>query len=176
MTSGISVGVLVRQLSAPFSAGATGAKLLLFNCLVGYCGSAAAGFLNSYCMRMSEMNRGIKVFDEDGKERGVSKLAAMRAVMETAQSRIILAMPTFLIPAMITTVLEKARLLPKRGAARTVADITILAFALWHAIPIAVAVFPQTSEINSSALEEEFRAIKNGRGETVDRFFYNKGL
>lgn len=142
VTSGITVGVMVRKLSAPFSKGATGAKLLLFNCIVGYCGSAAAGFLNSYCMRMSEMEKGIKVFDEEGTERGISQIAAKKAVIETAQSRVILAMPTFVIPAVLTTVLEKMRLLPKKGALRTIADVSILTFALWHAIPIAVAVFP----------------------------------
>lgn len=41
---------------------------------------ATAGFLNSLCMRMGEMEKGIKIYDEDGNERGVSKACAKKAV------------------------------------------------------------------------------------------------
>ncbi len=58
VTSGISMGLLVRKILSPFSKGATGSRLLVVNGLVGYSGAAVAGFLNSYCMRMSELEKG----------------------------------------------------------------------------------------------------------------------
>jgi hypothetical protein len=41
--------------------------------MISYVAVASAGFLNSYCMRMGEMNRGIKVYDEEGEYMGISK-------------------------------------------------------------------------------------------------------
>jgi hypothetical protein len=38
-----------------------GGNLVLANSIINYIAVASAGFLNSYCMRMGEMSRGIKV-------------------------------------------------------------------------------------------------------------------
>jgi hypothetical protein len=35
--------------------------MVLFNSIITYIAVASAGFLNSYCMRMGEMSRGIKI-------------------------------------------------------------------------------------------------------------------
>ena len=48
---------------------------------ITYIAVATAGFLNSYCMRMSEMNKGVKIYDELGDEIGISKVTAKQAVM-----------------------------------------------------------------------------------------------
>ena len=58
-----------------------GGYMILANSLISYAGLACAGFLNSYCMRMGEIKRGIKVYDEEGEEMGISKVSANKAVL-----------------------------------------------------------------------------------------------
>ncbi len=55
--------------------------MVLANSLINYVAVASAGFLNSYCMRMGEMKRGIKIQDESGEEIGISKKCAEVAVL-----------------------------------------------------------------------------------------------
>lgn len=73
---------------------------------------ATAGFLNAYCMRVSELERGIDVLDGEGRVVGKSKEAAKKAVLETAISRVILCLPLF-IPASLMYALERRNRLPK---------------------------------------------------------------
>ena len=50
--------------------------------MIAYVAVASAGFLNSYCMRMGEMDKGIKIYDEvTDEEMGVSKECARTAVI-----------------------------------------------------------------------------------------------
>ena len=55
--------------------------MVLFNSIITYIAVASAGFLNSYCMRMGEIKRGIKIYDEEGEEMGISKTSANKAVL-----------------------------------------------------------------------------------------------
>lgn len=59
----------------------TGGTMVLANSIINYIAVASAGFLNSYCMRMGEMSRGIKIQDESGEEMGISKKSAEKAVI-----------------------------------------------------------------------------------------------
>ena len=84
------------------------------NCAVAYVAVAIAGFLNSYCMRMGEMDKGIKVFDDEtGEDMGISKVAAREAVLQTAGSRILMSAPTFVIPAVTMQIFDKMGMIPK---------------------------------------------------------------
>lgn len=53
-------------MSASFTKTLHGGSAVLANSIISYIAVASAGFLNSYCMRMGEMNRGIKIYDEEG--------------------------------------------------------------------------------------------------------------
>ena len=100
------------------------------------------------------MNKGIKVYDsETSEEMGISKVCAKKAVFNTAASRIILSMPTFCIPGIAMFLLDKMGLIPRATAPRTVLELTVIAFALWTALPVSVSLFPQRGEINGSDLE-----------------------
>ena len=67
-------------------------------------------------MRSAEMERGIELTDPDtGNPVGKSKIAAKTAVMQTASSRIFMAMP-IAIPAFALIAIERARLMPKNNA------------------------------------------------------------
>ncbi len=76
---------------------------------------------------------------------GTSKIAANKAVMETCYSRLVLAAPCILGPVAVSLLLDSLRLMPKNPKLRLLADNFAVAFALWHAIPIAAAVYPQQS-------------------------------
>jgi hypothetical protein len=176
VASSVGVSIGLRKLSANVTRSMTGGTLVLANSLINYVAVATAGFLNSYCMRMGEMKKGIKITDEDGEEMGVSKVCAKSAVIKTAASRIILSMPTFIIPGVAMFLLDKGGLLPKSRGPRTILDLTVISFALWTALPLSVSLFPQRGEIAASQLEEEFRGRRNSKGQIVEKYFYNKGL
>lgn len=72
--------------------------------------------------------------------------------------------------------LDKMGLIPKSRAPRTVLELGVIAFSLWIAMPISVSLFPQRGEIRAVDIESEFRELRNGKGLTVDTFYYNKGL
>ena len=81
VTSSIGISLGLRKACAGFTRGLTGGKLVLANSIINYIAVASAGFLNSYCMRMGEMSRGIKIQDENGEEIGISKKCAEVAVL-----------------------------------------------------------------------------------------------
>merc|ERR1712029_221388 len=110
--SSVGVALTIRQINLKRSAAATGAKLILLNAFTSTIACAAGGFANNWFMRSAEMERGITMCDPDtGKELGKSKIAAKYAVMQTASSRIFMAMPIAL-PAFALIAMEKMRIYP----------------------------------------------------------------
>lgn len=72
--------------------------------------------------------------------------------------------------------LDKARLIPKSRGPKTILELSVIAFALWIAMPLSVSLFPQKGDIKADLLEEEFRNKTNSKGQVVQRYYYNKGL
>ena len=81
VVSSVGIGLGMRKLFANMTKNLKGGNLVLANSAISYIAVASAGFLNSYCMRMSEMDRGIKIYDKDGEEMGISKECARKAVL-----------------------------------------------------------------------------------------------
>ena len=81
VVSSVGLALGLRRLSANFTKNLKGGSFVLANSAISYIAVAAAGFLNTYCMRMGEMNRGIKIYDEQGECMGVSKECAKKAVI-----------------------------------------------------------------------------------------------
>lgn len=81
VASSIGVSLGLKKLSYSFTRNMAGGSMILANSIITYLAVATAGFLNSYCMRMGEMDKGIKVTDEAGEDMGISKLAAKTAVI-----------------------------------------------------------------------------------------------
>lgn len=52
----------------------------------------------------------------------------------------------------------------------------ICAAAMWLGVSSAISVFPQFNYISASMLEEEFKNMRNSKGEIIKEFAYNKGL
>lgn len=56
-------------------------------------------------------------------------------------------------------------------------ELTLCIASLTFALPMSVALFNQRSAIEREKLEPEFQDIKDPKsGETVNQFYYNKGL
>lgn len=72
VSSSIAVSLSLKKLSSNFTKNMRGGSALLVHSIISYFALATAGFLNSYCMRMGEMRKGIKVFDKHGEEMGIS--------------------------------------------------------------------------------------------------------
>lgn len=61
VTSSIAIGVGLKKLCFNFTKSMKGGNLILANCMISYVAVATAGFLNSLCMRMGELDKGITI-------------------------------------------------------------------------------------------------------------------
>jgi hypothetical protein len=164
VASSIGISLGLRKLCGGITKNMKGGTMVLANSLINYVAVASAGFLNSYCMRMGEMKKGIQILDDQGEVIGISKKSAEKAVIQTSLSRIILSAPTFIIPGLSMFLLDKAGLIPKSRIPKTILELTVISFALYLALPLSVSLFPQRGEIDANEIEEEFRNKTNSRG------------
>lgn len=104
---------------------------------------AAAGYLNAYLMRQSELKSGIDVFDpaHPSISVGRSKVAAEMAVSQTAISRCMFAVP-IMFPAFILYGLERASMLPKNRGMSTALKMSLFYLKLSIAVPLGTAFYP----------------------------------
>ena len=110
--SSLAAALTIRQINLKRSAAATGARLIMLNTITSTVACAAGGFANNWFMRSAEMQSGIMLNDPDtGNPIGKSKIAAKTAVMQTASSRILMALP-ICIPAVFLIGMERARIYP----------------------------------------------------------------
>ena len=176
---GTSVGValLIRQINLKRSAAATGARLIMLNAITSTVACMVGGFANNWCMRMVEMERGIELCDPDtGEAIGKSPKCAKAAVMQTASSRILMAMPVAL-PAFALLAIEKVGLMPKSPFLSVPLQVALICGQLTFAVPLSMGAFPQIATIKASDLEPEFQGLKSKvKGELITEFKYNKGL
>jgi len=73
VASSVGMGLGLRKLCFNFTKNLKGGNLALSNALIAYVSVATAGFLNTFCMRMGEMEKGIKIYDKENNEIGISK-------------------------------------------------------------------------------------------------------
>lgn len=55
-------------------------------------------------------------------------------------------------------------------------ELAVVTFCLLFALPSAIAVFPQESEVNATTLEPEFHSLQTSDGKPVEKLYFNKGL
>lgn len=175
MASSISVALSIRKALSGYTKGLKGPKLLMFNSFSSFIACSTAGCLNAFFMRKTELEKGIDIKDSDGNVVGKSKVAAKIAIMQTAISRYVLAVPIFM-PATALYGVERLGMMPRSFYATTMLEILFIALELMFAVPLAIAVYPQTATIKASEIEAEFRELKNLNGELVREFTFNKGL
>uniref|UniRef100_A0A3B1ICA9 Sideroflexin 5a n=1 Tax=Astyanax mexicanus TaxID=7994 RepID=A0A3B1ICA9_ASTMX len=166
VTIAVGLNVLVKRADR-FSP----ATRLLVQRFIPFPAVASANVCNVLLMCHSELSEGISVLDEDGNVVGTSKLAARRALFETAVTRMVLPMPVLVLLPMLMTVLERLPLLQRypRLVLPVHSLVCLGAFSL--ALPLAISLFPQNSQIHVSQLEPEMSVATECKVLT-----YNKGL
>ncbi|XP_015479174.2 sideroflexin-5 [Parus major] len=149
----------------------TPATRLLIQRFVPFPAVASANICNVVLMRHTELEEGIDVLDDNGNIVGSSRVAAKHALLETALTRVVLPMPILVLPPIIMSVLEKTSLLRSRPRMILPVQSLVCLAAFGLALPLAISLFPQMSEIETSRLEPEIAMATSSK--TV---VYNKGL
>ncbi|XP_068259014.1 LOW QUALITY PROTEIN: sideroflexin-5 [Nyctibius grandis] len=149
----------------------TPATRLLIQRFVPFPAVASANICNVVLMRHTELEEGIDVLDNNGNIVGSSRIAAKHALLETALTRVVLPMPILVLPPIIMSLLEKTSLLRSRPRMILPVQSLVCLAAFGLALPLAISLFPQMSEIETSRLEPEIAMATTSK--TV---VYNKGL
>ncbi|XP_018950138.1 sideroflexin-5-like isoform X2 [Cyprinus carpio] len=132
---------------------------------------ASANVCNVLLMCHTELSEGISVLDDKGNVVGTSNIAARHALMETSLTRVVLPMPVLLLPSLIMATLERLPLLQKHPRLGLPVHSMVCVCAFGLALPVAISLFPQVSQIHVSELEPEIAAATECKILT-----YNKGL
>ncbi|XP_029113528.1 sideroflexin-5a isoform X3 [Scleropages formosus] len=170
VTSAVSIAVGLNVLIEKASRFNPATRMMVQR-LVPFPAVASANICNVGLMRHSELEEGIDVLDTNGNVVGTSRIAAKHALMETALTRVVLPMPILLFPPIIMAFLEKLPLLQThRRLVLPVHSLVCLA-AFGFALPLAISLFPQMSQIEVSKLEPEIAMATDCKVVT-----YNKGL
>ncbi|KAM5192348.1 LOW QUALITY PROTEIN: sideroflexin-5 [Mantella aurantiaca] len=148
----------------------TPATRLFIQRFVPFPAVASANVCNVVLMRHSELEEGIDVLDSSGQIVGSSRIAAKHALIETALTRVVLPMPILVLPPIICLDLKRHPCCEhtQDWSSQCIA-VCLAAFGL--ALPLAISLFPQMSEIEASRLEPEI-----AQNTTCRTVVYNKGL
>ncbi|KAM6441168.1 sideroflexin-5 isoform 6-T6 [Liasis olivaceus] len=147
------------------------ATRLLIQRFVPFPAVASANICNVVLMRHTELEEGIDVLDGEGNVVGSSRIAARHALLETALTRVVLPMPILVLPPIIMSLLEKTAFLRSRPRMLLPVQSLVCLAAFGLALPLAISLFPQMSEIETVRLEPEI-----AQATTSLTVIYNKGL
>ena len=150
------------------------------NVLVPFTAVAMAGAFNAFAMRYKETVDGITVTDHAGDKRGTSVTAGRQAVLQVALTRVALPIPVLLAPGAIIRGINAipaiGRATSRSAVARIFLELSVIVPCLMFALPAAIAIFPQWSEVDATALEEQFHGLTDRYGNPVQKLYFNKGL
>eukprot|EP00551_Chaetoceros_affinis_P008052 CAMPEP_0203683320 /NCGR_PEP_ID=MMETSP0090-20130426/47461_1 /ASSEMBLY_ACC=CAM_ASM_001088 /TAXON_ID=426623 /ORGANISM="Chaetoceros affinis, Strain CCMP159" /LENGTH=350 /DNA_ID=CAMNT_0050552463 /DNA_START=200 /DNA_END=1252 /DNA_ORIENTATION=+ len=136
-----------------------------------------AAALNVTLMRRGELETGIVLVDDAGREYGSSKVAAEKALKEMIFSRIVLPFSTFCFPPLVASIIEsKTTLMKGRPRVSLAINASLLVLGFGFGLPAAIAIFPQNGTISVDELEPEFRELVDDNGKRIEMLQYNKGL
>ncbi|TNV86496.1 hypothetical protein FGO68_gene16303 [Halteria grandinella] len=153
----------------------SGYSLTFANSSLNYLAGALAGASNLALMRYREMQEGIKVYSKEGDEEyGSSKVAAKKAIGQTAFSRFLLPLPVLFFPAFAQLLFTKLRIWPRNTYATKFLELSFCAIALTVALPMSVALFQQRGMITRDEVDEDIREATKDKN--VQEFYFNKGL
>ncbi|XP_034015869.1 sideroflexin-5a isoform X3 [Thalassophryne amazonica] len=170
VTTAVSIAVGLNVLIQKANHFSPATKLLVQR-FIPFPAVASANVCNVVLMRHTELSEGISVLDNNGNVVGTSKVAAKHALLETAMTRVVMPVPIVVLPPVIMAALEKLPLLQRqRRLVLPVHSLVCLA-AFAFALPLAISLFPQMSQISVSQLEPEITAATDCQVVT-----YNKGL
>lgn len=143
---------------------------------VPYPAVATASTANMLLMRRTELKNGIAIKDETGKVHGFSQKAAEQAIFQTMLSRVVLPAPLLVIPPLVMMGLDRTRVFKAVPRLRMPTEVTVCVLAFVFGLPFAISLFPQEGSISVSDVEDRFKAATDGAGNSVQTFYFNKGL
>jgi len=171
VTSAVSIAIGI-QLIIRRSSNLKPATQTLIRRFIPFPATATASVCNVVLMRRRELTTGIEVIDSKNQPIGVSQVAAKKALRETALTRFLLPMPILVIPPVVMSVVEKTQWYQKRLARYSIAvQAVVVLTSFFLALPLAIALFPQFSEVETSKLEPELQKLTEEKS-----VFFNKGL
>ena len=140
----ISVAMSLRTIANRTLSGKTGFVVAIAGNVINYWAVVLSTNTNVFCMRRSELEKGIIVKDEkSGAEFGYSKLAAREAITSTMISRATYCVPIFFMPAIWNLGLKKLKMMPKpKTPFGNIVELCGVAIGLTIAMPINCALYP----------------------------------
>eukprot|EP00347_Sterkiella_histriomuscorum_P001656 403371177 len=176
--SSVTTALALRKLFSPLvkRIPAGSPKLIIINSLVASLAGGTASFLNTFCMRQAEMKQGIDIFGDENltQKIGVSQTCAKKAIIETAFSRVFLAISCLMTPAFIFYAVDKMGRAPRTPALKIPYEISIFLFALMINLPASVAMFPTTGKMKIDMIDEKELNWEVRKG--LNEVYYYKGL
>lgn len=113
---------------------------------INVCATSSAGALNACMMRWKE-SQGIKVFDKDMNEVGVSSKAGVETLKSMAISRMALSCCCLSIPMFLVSVVSITKFYNRSNVVKNVLDAGFVATGLTLGLPISVALFDNQLKI-----------------------------
>jgi len=140
---------------------------------------AAANAVNIPLMRQTELVSGVPLSDERGESGLCSKSAARQGIGQVVVARIVMAAPGMLLVPVVAARVERMRWW--RAAYGMPFQTLLCGVCLTAMVPLACALFPQTSAISAKSLKtsepEVYAALEQKYGDQMPEWlYYNKGL
>ena len=132
-----------------------------------------ANCVNVGVMRGREWFEGIKIYDDDMAEVGVSRQAAKSAILHTIISRNAIAAALLMVPPVTMVQLTKVMSMstPMR---RQLTELLVILGCMVPAVPMGVALYPQQERMSVEKVEEPLRTTLRAKG--ITQVTYNRGL
>jgi hypothetical protein len=147
---------------------------------VAFPSAITASSLNCYIVRSPEIETGIPLLSEQGRDvlpGSTSQVAAARGVYTTTASRAILQAPVYFVPPVLLSLGPIRRFLTTYPVCTVPVTTFLLLVSFGVGLPFAVAIFPQISEIRAADVEERFHHLTDPVTQKPYKvFYYNKGL
>ncbi|XP_033756892.1 sideroflexin-5-like [Pecten maximus] len=170
VTSAVSIAVALNKFIQKADKFSPATKTLITR-FVPFPAVAAANVCNVLLMRNNELAEGIEVVDSNQNVVGTSKIAAKRALQETAITRMFLPAPVLMLPPLVMSLIERTRFLKRNPKYHLAVNAVVCTAVFGCALPVAIALFPQYSRISVKDLEPELQTKT-----TESVLSYNKGL
>lgn len=140
--------------------------------IIPFFATSAANISNISLTRADEIMNGVPVKDSLNNVVGISKIAGIQGVMQSAVTRCVLVPFSCLcLPPLFMGLFKMLNILPKNPRVSLLVELGVIYASLQAALPGALAVYPQTATFEPEKLEKSFHHLR-GKG----LLFSNKGL
>lgn len=142
---------------------------------------AAANAVNIPLMRQNEIVEGVTVYDENNREVGKSKYAAVKGILQVFISRLAIVTPCMTMLPPIMMQLEKYSWMKRYGRFVN-APMQVFFAGIFYigCVPLGCALFNQKCSVTTQRLKtfepSAYEKMKTDSGELPEKVFFNKGL